>query len=287
MNRYFFNNITTSFESYRKIINFYHKYKDCSFGRIEISFQQWFTANLCSALGGIIDKLKNSFNDIFFDEIQNSIKIVFQKNDFLSHFGFQRIEDSNETTIKFLKLKPNDRGYFNRYISDDLLNNSELPSMGKIMKKNITQSISELFTNSVSHSKSEFIYTCGQFFPKKKKIEFTITDTGIGFKNKINNKFNSNLSSIQAIKWAMADGNSTKETISGGLGLAIFKEFIKKNRGKLQIISDDGFYQFDSYGEITKHFDKPFPGTIVNMQIRTADEKYYYVSKEEDIETIF
>jgi light-regulated signal transduction histidine kinase (bacteriophytochrome) len=32
--------------------------------------------------------------------------------------------------------------------------------------------------------------------------------------------------------------HTTKENISGGIGLALFKEFIELNRGEMQIVSD-------------------------------------------------
>ncbi|MDR4507873.1 MAG: hypothetical protein MRJ65_06500 [Candidatus Brocadiaceae bacterium] len=45
--------------------------------------------------------------------------------------------------------------------------------------KKITESIYEIFVNAQIHSETDFIYTCGQFFPNKHMIEFTIKDTGI------------------------------------------------------------------------------------------------------------
>lgn len=242
---------------------------------------------MCSAVGGVLDKLRADFNEIEFNEIDNKIKQVFQKNDFLSHYGFPKKSDENNTTIKYHKFKQNDRSYFNQYVAKDLITISDFPEMNQTMRKRVVQTISELFINSVIHSESEHIYTCGQFFPQKEKIEFTITDTGVGFKNNINRRFNSKMSSTQAIKWAMVDGNSTKKDISGGIGLAFFGEFIKANKGKLQIISDDGFFMIDSDIPTIKQFDKPFPGTIVNMKIRTNDQNIYYLDNNEDRGTLF
>ena len=102
---------------------------------------------------------------------------------------------------------------------------------------------------------------------------------GQGFKKLINNRFNSSLSSIQAIKWAIKDGNTTKTDVSGGLGLSLLTEFIKLNGGKFQIISDDGFYEV---GETEQSYtlDAPFPGTVVNMEFRTDDVRSYRLSSE-------
>src|SRR5699024_955206 len=109
------------------------------------------------------------------------------------------------------------------------------------------------------------------FFPTKNKIEFTIVDTGVGFKEKVNQRFGSNLSAAKAIEWAVQDKNTTKEHISGGIGLAVLKEFIEKNEGKMQIVSNDGFYEYGSNGVETRSFNSGFPGTIVNLQFCTND----------------
>jgi len=101
--------------------------------------------------------------------------------------------------------------------------------MTEALKRKISESIYEIFVNAQMHSKSEYIYTCGQFYPKKQKIAFTIVDMGQGFKANINNRFRHNLSSIQAIKWATENGSTTKTDAPGGIGLAILKEFITMN----------------------------------------------------------
>ena len=155
------------------------------------------------------------------------------------------------------------------------------------LKKKITESIYEIFVNTQIHSETDFIYTCGQFFPKKHTIEFTVTDTGIGFKNRVNRKFHRNLSSVQAITWAIRDRNSTKQGISGGIGLAILREFVTRNEGKIQIISDDGFYQLDSQGEQTRQFSGSFPGTIINMLFRTDDVASYSLISEVSLDDLF
>lgn len=279
--------IETNYESYQQLISLYQEYKNLTFDTIILSFSKWFSANLCSALGGILDKLRNNFNGIRVDQIEPSIKKILQKNNFLYHLGFEHITDDHHTTIKYLKLKPTDGRYFNNYVFTELLNRPELPPISLGLKKKIAESIYEIFVNAQIHSESNNIYTCGQFFPKTHTIKFTITDTGLGFKNKINKRFNSSLTSTKAIKWAIEDGNSTKEGVSGGIGLAILKEFISRNKGIFQIISDDGFYQLDSGGENTQFFNGSFPGTIINMQFKTDDVTSYKLKNEIDDNEIF
>lgn len=287
MSTYTLHNIDTSYECYLQLISLYHENKGNFLDEIQLSFEQWFGANMCSALGGILDKLVDGFNTIKLGTIPQNIKTIIQKNDFLSYYGHDRIQDTHNTTIKYLKLKPTDGRYFHSYVVNELLLRPELPSMSMALKKKITESIYEIFVNAQIHSETEFIYTCGQFFPGKHKIEFTITDTGVGFKNKINKRFGTSISSTQAIKWATTDGHSTKVGVSGGIGLALLKEFIQKNNGKIQIISDDGFYQFNSNGEQVKKFPWPFPGSIVNVQFRTDDTASYILKNEQSTQDLF
>jgi anti-sigma regulatory factor (Ser/Thr protein kinase) len=279
--------INNTFESYQKLIDFYQEHKDKEFETIHLELRQWFAANMCAALGGILDTFTDNLNDVKIDYINPDIERILLKNDFLSFFGRSRMIDNYHTTIRFLKLKLSDGKFFNNYVVNELIGRAELPKMSYLVKEKMTEAIYEIFVNAQIHSESKQIYTCGQFFPKESKIEFTIVDTGIGFKRKVNERFNVNLSSTQAIRWATVDSHTTKTDITGGIGLALLKEFIEKNNGKMQIISDDGFYQFDIQGEQSQFFNGSFPGTIVNLQFRTDDNSSYILKKEFDNNNIF
>lgn len=279
--------INNTFESYQKLISFYQEHKDKVFDTIHLEIRHWFAANMCATLGSILDKFTDNLNNIQIDHISPDIERILLKNDFLSYYGKARIIDNYQTTIKFLKLKPTDGKFFKKYVIEELIGRSELPQMSPLLKQKMTEAIYEIFVNAQIHSNSDNIYTCGQFFPNEHKIEFTIVDTGIGFKRKINERFNKNLSAVQAIEWAVKDKHTTKVGITGGIGLAFLKEFVTKNRGKMQIVSDDGFYQFDSQVEITNTFDGAFPGTIVNLQFKTDDTNSYLLKKEITSNDIF
>lgn len=281
--------IDNSFGSYKSLISLYHENSKKIFSEIPIELYGFFSANMSAALGAVLDLIAEDFNTIKFVHIRNDVESILLKNDFLTFYGRKRALDIYGTTIKFQKLKPTDGKFFKTYVIEELLNThvADLPKMSAGVKEKIVEAIYEIFVNAQIHSESSHIYTCGQFFPQKNKIEFTIVDVGIGFKEKINRRFKCDLSSIQAIKWAMVDRNTTKTDISGGIGLAILKEFIEKNRGKIQIVSDDGFYQFDCNGEVSQLFKESFPGTIVNLQFRTDDKGNYILKSELNTNIIF
>jgi hypothetical protein len=281
--------INNSFESYQGLIQLYEKYKDELFGNIHLEICQFFAANMSAALGAILDKFTANLNSIHFDYLRPDIESILSKNDFLTYFGKQRTDNADNTTIKFKKLKPTDGKFFKTYIMKELIeeHTCDLPQMSEGVKEKIVEAICEIFVNAQIHSETEFIYTCGQFYPQNNKIEFTIVDTGVGFRENVNKRFQSNLSATKAIRWAVNDNNTTKKSISGGLGLTILREFVSVNKGKMQIISNDGFYQFDSNKEILKEFQGEFPGTIVNLQFRTDDKNNYSLKSEIDTNNIF
>lgn len=279
-------NIHSDFRSYQQLINLYDRYKEDSFNDVPVNLVKWFSANMCSALGGILDLLADNLNEIHLDA-SSGIETILSKNDFLSFYGYERLKDYHRTTIRYLKLRPSDGKYFSSYVRDELLNRAELPDMSQLVKNKMTEAIYEILVNAQIHSGSNFIYTCGQFFPARNSIDFMITDVGIGFKKKVNDRFNASLSSVQAIRWGTGDRNTTKTDISGGIGLALLKEFVDMNGGKMQIVSDDGFFQYEHGKEWTKFFDGKFPGSIVSLSFKTDDASTYVMKEEIDNDDIF
>lgn len=268
-------NIHSDFDGYQKLINLNEEAKSLWVDSLDVKIKQWFDANLAAALGGILDGIEKDLNTVRIDHINDSVKKILQKNGFLAHFGYPSVLDTNNTTIKYLKLKPTDTRFFHQYVLNELFNRSELPSISNDLKKKMAESIYEIFVNAQIHSNSDFIYTCGQFFPKRASLVLTISDTGVGFKNTVSKRFNRAIPADKAILWAISAGNTTKTDISGGIGLAILKEFIIQNKGEMQIISNDGYYNLDENGEKTGNFAAEYPGTIVTMKFNTNDSSCY------------
>lgn len=285
-----FQNFNNDYLSYQFLINFYHQNKDKFLEPIDISFKKvnWFAGNSCSIVGAILEKLKNNLNEIRLLNLKPNQLDILQRNDFLSFFGFEKKEDYNYTTIKYLKLQPKDSRYFNEYVTNELLDREVMPQMSSALKKKIMEGIHEIFANAKMHSETkEGIFTCGQFFPNKHQIEFMITDLGIGIKNRINMDEGTSYNAVEAINWAMEGTNTTKKTVPGGLGLKILKEFISLNKGKIQVISNDGYWNYSDGRVFKKLFDGEFPGTAINLCFNTEDQAHYSLTGELKDEDIF
>ncbi len=273
----YISNVASDYQSYNYLINFYSKYKDIAFEHLVVDFSScsWFGANNCSIMGALLHKLMSNGNAVSLINFNNDVEKILIKNNFLSFFGYNKIfYDSNDTTIQYLKLDLKDIRYFTNYIQNELISKKEFPSVSDILKKKIVEGIYEIFINAVTHSETkEGIFTCGQFFPKKDRIEFMLTDLGVGIRERVNKERGYNFNAIEAIDWALVGRNTTKKE-TGGLGLKIIKEFIKINKGKLQVISNNGFWEMNEHGIAKKYFSSEFPGTAVNLCINTSNKDW-------------
>ena len=276
-------NIQNDFKSYKRLINLYVQNKDKRVENIDINLSGWFSANTCSMLGAILTEFQNDLNTVTVNA--HDSEDILERNGFLAFFGHRKTKDTYHTAIPYQVLSVDDDRYFNNYVFREFISKPELPDMTVALKKRLTESIYEIFINAKMHSKTDKIFICGQFYPKKEKIEFMLSDTGIGMKNVVNDAFNVNISAVQAIKWAVQDGNTTKKGVSGGIGLSLLYEFIKLNKGKLQIISNDGFWQMNDGDISIRNFENEFPGTVINISVRTNDCNSYMLNNEirEDI----
>ena len=85
--------------------------------------------------------------------------------------------------------------------------------------------MSELITNIFEHSKKEFGFVFGQFYPKKEYLDICIVDCGRGFANTYKQEKELNLSDEQAIIEAMK-GNSAKKDKERGYGIWTSKRVV-------------------------------------------------------------
>ena len=176
MKELFLTNINNTFESYQSIISFYDRNKEKVFETIELELKKWFAANMCAALGAVLDLLsKENINQIKFTYIDDEIKTILLKNKFLSYYNFSDFYDTHHTTIPYLKLEKTDGKYFKNYVSQELINRPELPDISDLLKEKIIEGINEIFTNAQIHSESDYIYIhVGSFFQRNTKLSLLL-----------------------------------------------------------------------------------------------------------------
>ena len=267
------------------------KTKNVLFDSIELdlSFCSFFEANMAAPLYAVVARLRDGLNDVSITNLPARVSTILRKNRFLSVFNQSDLLDTNQTTRPFKMFKLSAGDQFNDYL-DNYMRGRGIPTMSEALTKRFRQSLFEIFLNATIHSQSESgIFVCGQFYPQKHRMDFTIADAGVGIRENVRRYTKMpKLSSCKAIQWAMAEGNTTKTgNQPGGLGLKLIKDFIQMNGGKIQVVSRFGYYEFSANGETIQKMGNDFPGTCINIEINTEDKNSYSLKSELKSEDIF
>lgn len=278
-------NLTSDYSGYNQIVRFINVMSAMSNTHISIDFQYVFflEANLCAILGVAFEIVESNKNEIHLINLNPKVETIMRKNEFLTRLGYSPMIDEFKTTLPYRKFVPSNDEGFNEYISTNLLSQANFPSHSEKLGKEILRNIFEIFENARTHGDCDYIHTCGQFFPGKdlKPLHFTIVDKGINIQKNVNSFLGEELSAADAIVWAMQKGNTTKTgDTSGGLGLNVIFEFIKLNKGKVHIVSSDGFYEFSDGKINVSKLSSPFNGTIVNIRFNLNDTNFYSLMSE-------
>jgi len=276
---------------FQALIDLNAKTSELVFDEVEVDMglSRWFGADMCAAFGAVLYRLSAELNSIKLTNIQSHVENILCRNGFLSHYGRERMPDRYSTTIPYQRFETKDDRYFAKYIEDEFINRSEMPSMSVALQKKFRESVFEIFSNAVIHSQTEMgIFSCGQFFPTKHRLAFSVADLGVGIRQNIKQSTGADMKADAAITWATEGTNTTKKgRIPGGLGLKLLREFVTLNQGVLRIVSDAGYWQL-SGGQIrTFIFGNPFPGTVVNIEINTSDKHSYALVSELSESDIF
>ena len=283
-----------NFDGFEVLACLHEQTKECIFDDVEIDMgeMKWFDADMCAAFGAILYSLGKRLNEVSLIHIPQKVKTILSKNGFLSHYGVVKIPDRWETTIAYQRFNVEDARYFFDYVENKFVHRSEIPGMSAELSKKFCKSIFEIFVNAVLHSHTKLgIFSCGQFFPKRNRLDFTVADLGIGIHQNIKNHTEFKYPPEEAIVWATKEFNTTKCSnlpgVPGGLGLKILCDFIDLNGGCIRIVSDAGYWRRRNRKIATKPLTYPFPGTVVSVEINTADEGFYRLASELNPENIF
>lgn len=286
------NKVCSDFKGYSFLIELHNSLKDIKFETIILNFSDttWFEANLCAVLGAIITDIQNNINNVKLINLQPNIEDIFSRNHFLASFGGSKIPDYKDTTIKYRKNKLNEEKLIKEFLNSELLHKESFPKLSSAAQKEVIRSIFEIYSNAIIHGDCKHVYSCGQLYPTKKppRIDFTIVDLGRTIQRNVREFLNEDKSGKDAIRWALEGTNTTKpkdEKIPGGLGFKIIKDFVKLNKGKIQIVSSNGYWEYTHGEEVFNDLIQKFQGTVVNIEFNLNDDSFYFL-KNENVEDI-
>lgn len=260
---------------------------------LDFKHLKWIDANLLAAFGAILEANMNRVRLQFItNSMQPQIERLLSKNNFGKYFNLNKLSDPNDTIIQYQVTNGDDIKEFAKYFKDNVLLRKAMPTLSEGLRDKILENILEIFGNAPMHGGCNKVFSCGQIFPQKNLLKFTIANTGHTIKENVidfyAHELNKNDYPEETISWATAENNSTKKIVngkSGGLGLYYLKQFIKKNGGSINICSSDEFWEYIKDKETTNFLSDIFCGTIVTIEIRTDDTNIYCL--EQEAEKIF
>jgi len=279
-------------EGFECLASLYSRTRKCLYENIRIDMMStdWFDADMCAAFGAILYRLGDNLNSVSLTNIPGKIEEILLKNGFLGHYGWtSSVPDHWGTTVPYKRFDIKDSRYFFDYIDNEFIHRSEIPEMSARLLKKFRESVFEIFNNAVQHSNTKLgVFSCGQFFPNRDELNFMVVDLGIGIRKKVRKHIGQDIAPEKAIEWATKERNTTKRSnIPGGLGLKLLCEFIDLNGGRIQIVSDAGYWCREDKRSSKSRLDHPFPGTAVSIKINTADTHSYHLSSELRTDDIF
>lgn len=257
---------------------------------LDFSEVDWFDANLCALLSVIILTNREagarfSVENIRKPQLRNTLQNIglfaMLKNE--EHLGGQN------SAIPIRKFDMKNEELVEEYIYRYILKSSMVPKMSSGAQRKVYRSIFEIYQNSVMHSDADFNMVCGQYFNYRGTMALTMVEVGRTFRDNVcgHNPEYREFSGKQAIEWAVEAGNTTKQASeTGGLGLDLIREFLKLNKGKLQILSSDGYWEEKKGVILAKDCDSSFQGSVVNIEFNLRDTNQYSTPEELDIRNI-
>ena len=280
--------INSDQQGFASLANIYQQVKLRQFETIQLDFQNttWFDANMLAMLGAIMESAWT--NDLNIVNLRPEQEKIFKKTRY-SYFGGESLPDRYQTTVEYRKSKVSEIGPFEKYLEKKLLAHREMPSMSALLRKKIKESILEIFDNARTHGKCKVVFSCGQYYPQKRRLDFTIVDIGNTIRKNVRDYLECNVSGKKAIEWAVSERTTTKKgDIPGGLGFTLIRDFLCKNEGKIQVASADGYWYEKECTSHSEDLSDCFGGTMVNLEFNVNDQCSYCLTSEiEDTEIPF
>ncbi|MEN6342629.1 MAG: hypothetical protein ABFC89_08730 [Methanospirillum sp.] len=162
--------------------------------------------------------------------------------------------------------------------------------MSRRVEGAVAGAIAELYLNAFEHSRSEIgVFTCGQYYPTIGQAGLAIIDFGVGIPSTVReyharreSKTPTTLSSVEALRWALASGTSTKDDgLPRGNGLDFVTEFMRANQGQLDIYTHDAAVRVDRNGLDYRRSTTSFPGVAINLLLQCDGSKYFQFRDEQ------
>jgi len=259
----------------------------------EFSNCNFLRQNAIAFLGGLIRLIQSKGGTVWFnlESISKTVKANLERNGFIPTLGLGNGSvPKTGNSIPYREDSYQDKDVVVDYLKMYWLG-QEWVHVSEMLKDAIVGTVWEIYANAFEHGKSSVrIFSCGQHYPHRHELKLTVVDFGAGIPSNVRLFFEpdpraQSLNAASCLKWAFQRGNTTKPD-GRGLGLDLLKEFVKLNKGKLEIFSHEGYVIIDNKQEKFANKTTFFEGTLVNITF-ICDESHYRLVSEMVEEPLF
>lgn len=246
---------------------------------LDFSSCYFLRQNAVAFLGGLIRYIQARGGTVNakWGPASEAVRRNLARNGFLATFGLQdRSWVGN--AIPYREDKEQDTAGIMTYLRSSWLGRGWI-NVSHALRDAIVGTMWEIYANAFEYGQSSVgVMSCGQYYPNMQMLKLTVVDFGVGIPRNVRH-FTSNprINPERALKWAFELGTTTNPSTSRGVGLNLLKDFVRRNRGRLEIFSHDAYGSIDSGGETYIRRPTYFEGTLVNITL-TCDETFYDVS---------
>lgn len=219
----------------------------------ELSQCEFLRHNAVAFLGGLARLIEERHGKVTFDwqTLKNNwVSTNLAQNGFMAAFGHSSGQWSGNS-IPYREDKFLDKNSMMDYLKIMWLGRGWV-HVSEQLRNAIVGRVWEIYDNAFMHAQSSIgIFSCGQHYPRHHELKLTVVDFGVGIPSNVRLFFRDDpraesLSAANSLKWAFQRGTTTKPNgMSRGMGLDLLKEFVKINKGKLEIFSHEGYALID------------------------------------------
>lgn len=271
--------IITNAKGHEDLWQFHGRFLHTKNSLIKFNFPDkcFIQANMSALLLAICNKLKKTNGLAFEIGDCNDVQLdLFRRNGLISHIENDAVlksYDYRQSTVSAQLFHASEEQKFYDYIDHDLLSHPSLNILDAQAKDMLRQGFWETFHN-IEHIDSDLpLAACGQCFPSKKYLHFTLSDMGVGFLKKIRHFTEGVINTPkEAIAWAVQGGNTIREDGEGGLGLSRLRKYCEQDKRFTFIIITDSHYWKLSDGQLSE-WSLPYPvvGTTIHLIVKLVE----------------
>lgn len=241
-------------------------------------------------IGGLARLVRDSEGKVAFgwDTCSGRVSRLLRRSGLAAAFGIDQVEVDRHV-IPYREDKGDDPVSVGRYLRERWLGQDWI-QMTPALQEVLAVVVMEVYLNAFEHGNSPVgVISCGEHQENSQKLRLAVLDFGIGIPQNVRTfKERGTLRASTAMKWAFEQGTTTRPVAaSRGMGLDLLRQFVKINKGELQVFSYEGAAQFRGPRATFNNLEVPFRGTLVEIMFRCDDVLYGLASEADRRESLF